>query len=204
MAAGAPTMKQQVRTFVAVEIDSEVRRAAADLVRELSSSGAGVKWVDMDNMHLTLKFLGDVDMRDMAEVCRTVQDAAANVAAFDFTIAGAGAFPTIDRPRTVWLGVAEGAERLIALQDQIDRALKKIGYPAEARGFKPHLTLGRVKRPGPELAELTASLKNWADFEVGRTRIGHVTVFSSQLAPEGPIYHVLASAPLGGRKGENR
>lgn len=190
-------MKQQVRTFIAVEIDPEVCRAAGDLVGRLSSCRAGVKWVDADHMHLTLKFLGDVDMRDTAEVCRAVQAVAAAAAAFDFTVAGAGAFPTLQRPRTVWLGVTEGADRLIALQEQIDRALKKIGYPAEARGFKPHLTIGRVKHPSRELADLTAILKEHADLEIGRTNLDHVTVFSSELAPEGPTYHVLAEAPLG-------
>ena len=91
-------------------------------------------------------------------------------------------------------------DRLIALQEQIDRALKKIGYPAEARGFKPHLTIGRVKHPSRELADLTAILKEHADLEIGRTNLDHVTVFSSELAPEGPTYHVLAEAPLGQRR----
>ncbi|MDD4268317.1 MAG: RNA 2',3'-cyclic phosphodiesterase [Pirellulales bacterium] len=193
-------MKQQVRTFIAVEIDPQVRRAAADLVGRLSACRAGVKWVVADHLHLTLKFLGDVDIRDIAEVGRAVQAAASTAAAFDCTVAGTGAFPTLQRPRTVWLGVTEGADRLIALQDQIDRALKKIGYPAESRSFKPHLTIGRVKRPSRELAELTALLNEHADLQVGRTNVDHVTVFASELAPEGPTYHVLAAAPLGERR----
>lgn len=191
-------MAQRFRTFIAVEIHPDVRRAAADLAGQLSASRAGVKWVDADHMHLTLKFLGDVDVRDVAEVCRAVQAAAAGEAPFDFTVAGAGAFPTLDRPRTVWLGVTEGADRLIALQEQIDRALAKIGYPVETRAFRPHLTIGRVKHPSRELAELTALLRERADREAGPTHVDHVTVFSSDLAPEGPTYHVLAEAPLGG------
>jgi 2'-5' RNA ligase len=192
-------MKQKIRTFVAVETSPEVREGAKDLVEQLQSTGAEVKWVEPHNLHLTLKFLGDVDMKEIHHVCQAVAEAVAGAAPFEFEVRGAGAFPDAKRPRTVWLGIAEGRHQLAALNERIEAPLEKLGFRREARRFEPHLTLGRIRRGGPGLRELAKQIEEYADFEVGRTRVSEVIVFSSHLDRAGPTYEALARAPLGGK-----
>ncbi len=189
-------MKQRVRTFVAVETSEAVRAAAAKLIRKFARCDANVRWVEPENMHLTLKFLGDVDALEIPDVCRAVEQAVAEVPGFSFNVAGAGAFPKIERPRTLWLGVTSGAEELIELNKQIEKGLKTLGYPPDNRRFSPHLTLGRVKRTGPELDELSELITSLADHPVGTTAVDEVTVFSSELTREGPVYQALSHAAL--------
>jgi 2'-5' RNA ligase len=189
-------MKQKFRTFVAVDVDASVRGVAADLIGKLSSVGADVKWVEPENLHLTLKFLGDVDAREIHQVCLAVGLAAAEVGAFDFNVRGAGAFPSVKRPRTIWLGAGRGEETMSKLAHRIESALETIGYRREARRFTPHLTIGRVRRGGPAVAELGTRLGEYAEFEVGRTAIDEEVVYSSELTSSGPRYEVLGRAPL--------
>ncbi len=186
-----------VRTFVAVEIDEAVRRRATGLVETLRTSVEGVSWVAPENLHLTLKFLGDVKEEDLAAVCEAVTKAAAGAAPFDLAIRTLGAFPRIDRPNNVWLGGGEGSDALADLAERVERALKPLGFPREGRAFEPHLTLGRVRRGGRAPAALVRLLRENAGFEAGRCRIGQIVVFSSQLTPKGAVYTPLCRAPLG-------
>ena len=156
-----------------------------------------MKWVEPHNLHLTLKFLGDVPEREIAEVCRAVQRGAAEVKRFELEVRGAGAFPNAARPRTVWLGAGAGAEQMVMLHDRVEVPLAELGYREEHRRFQSHLTIGRVRGGGPGIAELGKLLQQHADFMAGRMTVGKVTVFSSTLTPAGPIYEVLGTAPLG-------
>jgi 2'-5' RNA ligase len=190
-------MKQRIRTFVAVEIGSAIRDCAAELIDEFRAAGADVKWVEPQNLHITLKFLGDVDSREIHHVCQAVQGAVAEVAPFEFEVRGAGAFPNAKRPRTVWLGVGEGHEELVDLNRRVEKPLEKLGYRREARRYQPHLTIGRARRGGPGVVELGNLIREHADFDLGRTTVSQVVVFSSQLDRSGPTYEALARAPLG-------
>ena len=192
-------MKSTLRTFVAVEMDEAIRRAAARWIEEFRAASADVTWVAPHNMHLTVKFLGEVAAEKIPQVCEAVAEAVADTEPFDLEIRGVGAFPNTARPRTIWLGIGAGEEQLEALAKQIDLALRKIGFPREERRFHGHLTLGRVRRPSPALAALTALLKNKSDFAAGLTPIDEVVVFSSQLSPAGPTYEALSRAPLAGK-----
>jgi 2'-5' RNA ligase len=193
-------MKPTLRTFVAVEIAEPVRRAAAKMVDQLRSASADVTWVAPHNMHLTVKFLGDVGTEKIPQVCETVARAVAGVEPFDLEIRGLGAFPNAARPRTIWLGLGSGQQALAALAERIESALEKLGFAREDRAFHGHLTLGRVRRPSPALAAVSQLLKDSADAEFGHTPIHEVVVFSSQLSPAGPTYEALARANLSGAK----
>jgi 2'-5' RNA ligase len=187
-----------IRTFVAVESSEAVRRRAVELIRTLDAAGADVKWVEPQNMHLTLKFLGDVPEPDVPGVCQAVQEAVAGVRPFDMQVHSAGAFPSAGRPRAVWLGAAGGAEAMIALQAAVDKALRKLGFPKEHRRFEPHLTIGRVRGGGPAVAELGRLLRPLSDFDAGQFRVAETVVFASHLTPKGATYETLGRAALGG------
>lgn len=191
-------MKKTLRTFVAVEINGPIRARAGELIATLAATTADVKWVEPHNLHLTLKFLGDVHQREITEVCKAVAQGAAEVEPFELEVRGAGAFPNAARPRTVWLGAAAGADQMVVLHDRVEAALAKLGYREEHRRFQTHLTIGRVRGAGPGIAELGKLLQQRADFAVGSMTVQKVTVFSSELTSAGPVYEVLGTSRLGG------
>lgn len=189
-------MKKTLRTFIAVEITQAIRRKAGELIAALAETSADVKWVEPHNLHLTLKFLGDVPQQEIVEVCQAMADGAALVEPFELDVRGAGAFPTPARPRTVWLGAGEGAESMVVLHDRVEAALAELGYREEHRRFQSHMTIGRVRGAGPGIAELGRLLQQLADFAAGRMTVSKVTLFASTLTPNGPVYEVLGTAPL--------
>lgn len=189
-------MTQTVRTFVAVEIDEAIRRAAGKLVEELRTASADVGWVAPQNMHLTVKFLGDVTAEKIPQVCDTVAQAVAGVGPFDLEIRGVGAFPNVARPRTLWVGTGGGEAQLNLLAKRVETALVEMGFAREDRPFHGHLTLGRIRRPNQALAALAPMLKQRADLILGQTTVHEVVVFSSQLQRGGPIYEELHRASL--------
>jgi len=191
-------MKSTLRTFVAVETSSSVRAAAGELIGALRSAGADVKWVRPENMHLTLQFLGDVPTEETAAVCKAVAGAVEGLEPFELEIRGAGAFPHPGRPQTIWLGAGEGLDAAVALHDRVEDALARLGFKKERRRYTPHLTIGRVRRAGPAIADLGRLLREQADYQAGRFPVREVIVFSSQLEPGGPIYTALGRGQLGG------
>ena len=190
-------MKKTLRTFVAVELSGPVRARAEELIAALDGTAAQVKWVEPHNLHITLKFLGDVHERAIIDVCRAVAQGAAEVEPFDLQLRGAGAFPNAARPRTVWLGAAEGTPEMVVLHDRVEAELAKLGFRKEHRRFQTHLTIGRVRGGGPGIAQLGERLQQHADFPAGRMTVDKLTVFASTLTPAGSIYDVLGTARLG-------
>ena len=187
----------KLRTFIAVELSMDVRGLAKTAIRKLSAADADVRWVEPENMHLTMKFLGDIDPLDTLEVCQAVEAAVAPIPPFDVLFGGVGAFPAADRPRTLWLGVTDGLEELTELHQAIEQAMADCGYPPEARRFHPHLTFGRV-RGGRNISELSELVTSLADSGSGSTDIDEVVVMSSELTRQGPIYTPLGHAELRG------
>ena len=189
----------QTRTFIAVELSDAVRRRACDLVERLRASEARVGWVSPENMHITLKFLGEQSDDDIATICQAVIEAAQQVPPFEFNCHGAGAFPNCSRPRTVWIGVREGVDALNDLHQHIEDKLRRRGYKREKRAFHPHVTVGRVRRGGPAVETLGELIAAAEDFEAGKVSVDEVVVFGSHLGRGGPRYQSLARAPLEGR-----
>ena len=185
-----------LRTFIAIETSLEVRGHLARLVERMRRVNAKVKWVATDNVHLTLKFLGDVPEAEIADVCRSVKQAVVESKSFLMEIRGAGAFPNSARPRTVWIGVGQGAEQVSQIQGAVEGALKPLGFPREGRRYRPHLTLGRVRGGGSAVTELGQQIDALGDFEAGGVLVEEVVIFASELTADGPIYTPLARVPL--------
>jgi 2'-5' RNA ligase len=192
-------MSEIVRTFVAVEIPLEVKEHARRLIEALRGTPAKVKWVGPDAMHWTLKFLGDVDMLETPKICQAVARAVEPMAPFDVEARGAGAFPDLRRPRTVWIGMGQGSEPMVDMHDRIERELAGLGYRPEGRRFRPHLTIGRVRNSPQGIEELGRLIQEHADFETGLSTVYEVVVFASELGPDGPTHEPLGHAELKGR-----
>jgi 2'-5' RNA ligase len=186
-----------VRAFVAIESSGGVASRAAALIDKLRAADAKVTWVSPENMHWTLKFIGDVNLTATAEICSTIQEAVQDLPAFEVRVAGLGAFPHVERPRTIWLGVSEGDEVMATLAETIDRRLAALGYKPEGRRFKPHLTLGRV-RGVQNIEALSELLQAKADFVGGPMEIDEVALYTSYMERQGPRYESLCRAVLNG------
>lgn len=187
-----------IRTFIAVELGSSVTSRAAQLINRLQVSDVKATWVKPQNMHLTLKFLGDVPDHEIPEICKLVQQAVSDIPSFELVFRGCGAFPTIENPRTVWLGVDEGGEEIGLVHEAIDIALKKLRFPRETRRFQPHLTLGRIRDSGPGVAELSRLIAENADFDGDLSIVDEVVTFASFLERNGPQHDAMGRAELQG------
>ena len=184
----------KTRTFIAVEALDEVQSSALGVIDRLRGATDGVRWVEPDNLHWTLQFLGDLDDREMAEVCLRTVRIAAKHEAFELEAHGVGAFPSIQKPRTLWLGAGRGADKFCALQADVERLLNELGFRGENRAFTPHLTIGRTSGAAGTL--LSDRLAKLADLDGGLMSVDEVIVFASELGRAGPEYSVLARAPL--------
>lgn len=191
-------MASTLRTFVAVDIDAAVETQVSRLIKRLQNTSAKVKWVDPQHLHYTLKFLGEIHLRDVPEICSTIEKAVRPLESFRAVAAGAGAFPDPERPRTVWLGITDGQEEFVSLHDVVEDALDKLGFRREHRRFRPHLTLGRVRQSPTGIEELGKLVQQHRDFVAGELYVGEVKIFSSVLTKDGPHYTPLGSAELRG------
>ena len=185
------------RTFIAVDISPEVRARAATLIQRYRACRTKVSWADPDNLHLTLKFLGDTPDTKIPDVCQAVARAATGTPPFQTSFDCVGAFPNLERPRVIWFGVAEGVEILRSLQARIEDELYAIGFRRERRRYTPHLTIGRVREGGAAQRALADELAAATHFPPARANVQQVLSMASFLDPEGATYQVLGRAPLG-------
>jgi len=183
------------RTFLALPLAEGVVRRLTEAQRQLATVGAHVRWVAPENLHLTVKFLGEVNDEDLGRVCRTAEEIASRVESFPFSVAGLSAVPPAGQLRMVWAGIDESTGRLEKLQGLLEAAYAELGFKAENRAFRPHLTLGRVKS-GRGVAELRSAVGELAETDFGAQPAEELIVFSSTLTPAGPVYAPLTKAPL--------
>lgn len=188
----------KTRTFIAVEAVDGVHAKAQTAIERLRPHIANVKWVEPENLHWTLQFLGDLKDEELAEACRRIQKVVAQVEPFSMTAAGVGAFPQVDRPRVLWLGAAEGSEPFCELQSAIEKNLEGMGFRGENRRFVPHLTLGRVGPGGGSAKQFVEELNDVSNFAGGQMFVDEVVVYSSEPQRSGPKYTPLAHLKLGG------
>lgn len=185
-----------MRLFLAVFPPDDVQVAAsraADALRA-SPGGRGVAWVKRENLHWTLRFLGERDEAEASRAAQALRAAAVGHAPFDVALSGAGAFPNARRARVLWLGLAEGDAPLRALAASLERALRELGFAAADKPFAPHLTLGRVRERDADWSAGLAALR----VDAPRFRVGEARLVRSTLAPGGSRYETLERVPLGG------
>jgi len=155
-----------------------------------------VAWVAPGNLHLTLKFLGAVPEERIDAIVAALTRSGLDLRPFEARLHGLGAFPSATRPRIVWAGVTEGAPEMVELARRVDTALAELGFAREERPFSPHVTLGRVRRPGRDPV-LTEALGSATAREFGRMRVPGAALMRSELGPRGARYTELASVTLG-------
>ena len=183
------------RAFIAIDINEEVRQKLVDAQKRLTATGAQLKLVEPPNIHITMKFLGEVPEDRISAIVEALRKSAEGVMRFDIDVRGIGVFPNPRYVRVVWAGVGDGRDEIIALQRNLDRELQPLGFRPE-RDFVPHLTIARVKTV-EQKERLIAFLKEMTDVEFGVTRAQAVELKQSKLTPKGPIYSTLARTEFG-------
>lgn len=180
-----------MRTFIAIEVSEEIRNTLAQIEAHLKYAGADVKWVRPDIVHMTVKFLGEIDEKKAGEVKASLDSVARTTKPFELTLKDIGAFPKIANPRVIWVGLGKGASESTELALKVDEALSGIGFQKEERPFSPHLTIGRV-RSAPNKAKLAEKMASAASsFQLSAVsphRVSSLILFRSTLTPQGSIY----------------
>jgi 2'-5' RNA ligase len=184
-----------IRTFLALDLNDATRQRLVRAVADLPVGEAKIRWVEAENLHVTVKFLGEVGDADVANVCRVVAGAAGLVEPFDFQVRGIQAVPARGNLSMFWAGVADPDGRMAAMFEVVEAALEELGFSREQREFRPHVTLGRVKY-ARDARPLRAAASRQAEAGFGCVAADEIVVYSSQLTPDGPIYAPMGRGPF--------
>jgi len=191
---------EQIRSFIAIELSEEAKEGLARLRKELEKDEHKfVKWVAPGGIHLTLKFLGNIPSRRVAEITEAIVKAAQGISPFHLEISGLGAFPSLKQARVFWVGIGGEVDKLSRLQQNIDSALAALGFAKEERSFVPHLTLARIREGASPLerrsfGELVGSTIFEDKYHI---KVEAISLMRSQLTPAGAIYTCLSAVGLG-------
>lgn len=184
------------RTFLAFDLDKEIRRQLVAVQQQLDSAGAAVRWTGLEQLHVTLKFLGDVPDELLDEVCGVAAELAEEAEPFDFSVGHITSVPPQGHLRMLWVGIDEPSGRMAELNRRVEDAYAGLGFRMENRGFRPHLTLGRIKS-GRNVLQLRQAVAAMGEMQFGLQPADELIVYGSELTRDGPIYTPLATCPLG-------
>ena len=176
-----------VRTFVAVLIDQDQRARVAHVQDRAKKLAPDVKWVAPENFHVTLKFLGSVREDTLPSVYASVDEAVRGFGEFEVSLSGIGAFPDARRARVVWVGIGSGRDRLQQLATRVEKSLTDLGFEKDDKGFRAHITIGRVKT-SRFLDDLARGITEIDAHDMGTQKVTSVAVMRSDLRREGPVY----------------
>jgi len=186
---------QTTRTFIAIEIGSPAREIMLRLIKQLAVELSGVRWTQPDQLHLTLKFIGDIDNRTLPEICNHMRAACAGVDAFSASLRGLGAFPKNKPPRVVWVGFKDGVEPLELINQRLETSLAAAGVPREGRAYAPHLTLGRINR-GADQHQIASRITRDTETDFANFDVSDVHLIASIRERNRMIYETIDSVPL--------
>jgi len=183
-----------LRSFIAIEIPASIQNAIADIIAPIKKTAPKplIRWVAPQNVHLTLKFLGDISPAKLKQLAETLNVEAASREMFSMSAGGLGAFPTQWRARVIWIGL-NAPPALAALQHAVDAAAAQLGYPKEERPFSPHLTIGRVSQTASasDLQHIRSALESTKVGILGTVCVHAIHIFKSDLQPGGSVYTLL-------------
>ncbi len=186
---------EKIRTFIAIDLPESIPTAIQTIQTDLRSSGFKAKWARPENVHLTLKFLGDVDTHLITKINASIKTSVKEIASFRLGGRGLGVFPNSRRPRVLWMGLFGQIGALLRLQKNIDAQLALLGFAREKRTFTGHLTIARIKGKVP-LQQVNRMLTQYETFVTEPFIVKKVILFKSQLTPDGSIYTRLGCGSL--------
>lgn len=190
----------KIRSFLAFELPLEIKNIVARVSGELRQSTLNPRWVKVDNIHLTVVFMGSIETEDTPAITRVVREVCQTYGPFDISLKGIGCFPNRRSPRVLWLGLDGDLEPMSEFRDALQGHLKGFGIKEEKRKFKPHLTLARFRKPKKMDAKEDQFLSNYEDISSAVCSLKELILFKSDLKPTGAVYTKVESWPLTGDK----
>jgi 2'-5' RNA ligase len=187
-----------IRCFLAFELPLDIKRMVKDISEDVRRSRLDLKWVKVDNIHLTVVFMGNIRIEDVQAIGEEAGDVCVGFEPFDIALKGLGVFPNMRRPRVLWLGLEMETERVSAFRDSLQERLLDFGVNEEKRAFTPHLTLGRFRKPERHDTLLGDIISRYADIKGPVGRLEELVMFKSELRPGGAEYTRLKTCPLKG------
>jgi 2'-5' RNA ligase len=187
-----------IRSFLAFELPPDIKRMVKDTSEDVRRTGLDLKWVKVDNIHLTVVFMGNIRSEDVRAIEKEAGDVCFRFEPFKIALKGLGVFPNIRRPRVLWLGLETETERISAFRDSLQERLLTFGVKEEKRAFAPHLTLGRFRKPERHDPLLGDIISRYADIKTPVGRLEELVMFKSELRPGGAEYTKLNAFPLKG------
>ncbi len=188
-----------MRTFVAIEFSPKIRGKIGEIIEyfKTQTPDYALKWVEPQNLHMTIKFLGEVSEEHLRTIKDVLSDTLKGRSAFEIEVTGMGMYPSTQKPRVIWLGI-KGSEPLKDIHQSLDQALQKASIPPDKRGLSPHLTIARVRRNVETLIvqDIGKTLSQFKIDSLGKCTIDRIVLYKSTLTPSGPIYDPLLSIPL--------
>ena len=188
-------MSDTIRAFIAIELNSDTQEGLARIQSELRSARADVKWVKPQNIHLTLKFLGNIDSSQAEKIKQILDEIGNKFKSFESDLNELGAFPKPKTPRVIWVGMQKGKDQVISIVNDLENKISEIGILREDRTFHPHVTLGRLRSPHNRSGLVEFLEKNKTIPPLNFTA-DKIVLFKSTLTPQGPIYEPLAQVSL--------
>ena len=183
-------MSETIRVFIAIELNKETQSYLSNIQSELKETKADVKWVKSENIHLTLKFLGNIDVSRITQIKKILTELSQENTEFITELCDIGAFPKKEHPRVIWIAIEKNQDKIIKIVADLEERLRELGIAKEDRPFIAHLTLGRVKSNLNRL-KLVEKLKNINISQRHSLIVNKLTLFKSTLTPDGPIYQAL-------------
>ncbi len=187
-----------IRLFIAVEINEEIRKKLAEFQNALKKLDAGVGWVAPENLHITLKFIGNIDDGQVGAVVTIIKQTVTHIKPFDLDYTGVGVFPTEKNPRIVFADIVDTGGVLARLHERLDNQLMALGVEHEDRKFVAHLTLGRIKSRR-NVMKLIEKLLIFRNVHFGGAHVTQVVLMRSDLSPDGPTYTQLYGVEVGAK-----
>jgi len=183
-------MSETIRSFVAIELPEHVIALLRGVQQDLSGNKFRVRWVQPDNIHLTLKFLGNIDSNDIDGIGAAMSNTIQGCGPITLYAEGVGVFPSVKRARIIWMGLSGHVQRLSEIQRKLEKNLAAIGFPEENRSFKAHLTIGRFKSAvNPKVIE--PIVHKYSTLRSEEFTLNQFVLFKSELTPSGPVYSAL-------------
>ncbi len=192
-----------IRAFIAVEIDNEIKNRLSEFLNQLKKTGADVKWVAPENIHLTLRFIGNIGEEVLPGLNRIITDAVSCLSAFSIGIGNIGAFPGLKKPRVIFVRVQDKENNLLKIYENLDMGVESLCIKRESRRYVGHITLGR-NRSLKNISRLTSVLNSATECFFGLEKVNYISLMQSRLTPTGPVYTRLNNFILNNKKNENQ
>ncbi len=176
-----------MRLFLALDLNEEQISGLAGLQKELKKDCSRIKWVDSTSLHITIKFLGEIEENRINSLIRRVEFAIDKINPFMLSLEGLGFFPSNDKPRIIWVGIDKGSEHVKWIWEEIEWAFQEEGFSLSQKPFTPHVTVGRIRRETKKVP-VNKWIDRYRDFSLPATKIDHITLYHSNLQPQGAVY----------------